>query len=707
MPALVISPLQIENDPEVRDGDAGFLRLNARNNPELLAAGDLQVSENLRLDRGVAIVRKGARSRGKNITGSPVLTLPFDLAPDIAVVSITRAGSTATVTTSTVHGLTAGRVVNLRDTGRAAYDADFFALTIPTTTSFTIHVAGAPVNVIGAGIVNAGPVLGTGPIADPVRAAERYVNALSAGKPEYLILAAGPRTYHYQEGSPAVLIVEFPAGETLDESDEVAMIQALDRMYLLRAPQEAGEFAPFTVTEITRVGNLATARASGHWIQVGNRVRIGQAGQQAYNQEFDVTATTPDTFSFTVLHEPTTPATAVGPHITAQRVKPPMYWDGVTSTWQKAPGGSHPAGATYSRMPGNCVIAIYGTNNSLGIARSKDEWWKSGILDLDTYDEFGRSFRTGAGGNDYIVAAQPFADGDELVLCRYSIYRAHLELTADGAGFDPATSYCILLTDEIGCRARDSVATVRTDIYFLADSGVYRIDPNFTKQRLVALSSLLSDPVRPITERIVWDAADAASGVFFNSRYYLLVQRDDQTAPNMLLVYSTLNDAWESVDLFEGLDGVALVTARYNGRERLFCAGGPNVLTLLEDRDDGDEIAGEILPVAGIARTRRYTMGSATDMKRFLRVKAPARLAAGATYACRAILQDPESTNTVGADAALAGQKDVVEKFPIRRSAHSVEIETEIIGPGSELRGVVVEAASPSAPPEQRTRSQS
>lgn len=702
---MAIVPSIAPDDPIARDGDGGFFGLNMRNNPELLQAGELQRAENLRLDRGVVSVRNGARSRAERIQGTAPLVLNFTLGADLSISSITRSGTTATVTTGSAHGLTVGKVVNIRSTGKAAYDRDFFVLTTPTTTTFTIAVIGAPANVSGAGYVNAGPVLGTGTTIPPVLAAARYVNALASGKPEFVVLVTASRSYLYQEGVPGTPVVEYPDGETVETTDEVSIVQALDRLYLFRAPQESEEFAPFTITQLVRDGTTATATAPGHWLQVGQRVRITGAGQEAYNHEFDIIARDDDSFSFTVAHSPVTPATAASGPIRAQRVKPPLFWDGVAGEWQRAPGGSHPAGATFSRMPGNVIAAVY-FNNQLGVARSKDEWGFSDVLDPDTFDFYGKSFRTGSGGNDYIVGAHPFADRDLLVFCRYSVWRVHIELTEDGQSVDPLTSNIALLTSEIGCRARDSIATVRQYVYFLSDAGVYRIDPNFTEQRLRELSSLLSDPVLPITQRIEWGSADRASAAFYDSRYWLLVQRDDQTSPNMLLVFSLLNEAWESVDLFDGLDGVQLVTARYQNRERLFCAGGDDVLCLLDDRADGDGLGGTVAPIVGVAGTRRFVLGLPFDEKRFLRFKAGVHLPASGRCVVRASTHEPEKTFTLS-DFTATTAEDYALKLPILARAQSIDFEIELTGPGAQLRNVAVEAAGHSSPPEQRTRTTS
>ena len=76
-------PLQ---SPTARDGDAGFIGFASRMNPVALPAGVLQLSENMRLDRGTAKTRKGARRLADEILPSSFpLTVPFQFEPVLPV----------------------------------------------------------------------------------------------------------------------------------------------------------------------------------------------------------------------------------------------------------------------------------------------------------------------------------------------------------------------------------------------------------------------------------------------------------------------------------------------------------------------------------------------------------------------------------------------------------------------------------------------
>ena len=51
------------NDSYLRDGDVAFVGLNSRDNPAYLPQGYVSYSQNFRLDRGVATVRKGLQRK--------------------------------------------------------------------------------------------------------------------------------------------------------------------------------------------------------------------------------------------------------------------------------------------------------------------------------------------------------------------------------------------------------------------------------------------------------------------------------------------------------------------------------------------------------------------------------------------------------------------------------------------------------------------
>lgn len=62
----------------------------------------------------------------------------------MSVSSITRSGSTATVTTTVAHTLSAGDVVTISGAGQSEYNKSLIVATVPTDTTFTYSVSGTP-----------------------------------------------------------------------------------------------------------------------------------------------------------------------------------------------------------------------------------------------------------------------------------------------------------------------------------------------------------------------------------------------------------------------------------------------------------------------------------------------------------------------------------------------------------------------------------
>lgn len=179
----------------------------------------------------------------------------------------------------------------------------------------------------------------------------------------------------------------------------------------------------------------------------------------------------------------------------------------------------------------------------------RDEIVASDILDGDTYDQIFSQFRITAGIADYLVGMQPFYEDALMVLNRNSL---HVVTGTQGSLEDTVVKE---LTREVGCLARKSVVGKGNAVFFLSDSGVYGVE--FIEQyNLRGLEEPLSKNIQPFIDRINKDKAAQSVGIFFNNRYWLAVPLDtsagqgDATGNNSILIYNTLNKAWESIDTY-------------------------------------------------------------------------------------------------------------------------------------------------------------
>jgi hypothetical protein len=696
------------DSPVQRDGDQGFLGFASRLNPLTLPAGMLQDSVNMRLERGTAQTRKGAKRLADAIsTADEPLTLSFDLAADVEISEITFSSATATVTTAAAHGYSNGDEVNISgatETDAALYNGDF-AISNASGTTFDYTMAGTPVsNATGTLLANAGPVVRTtytgGIFASGVFASQNYQNAN-----EYIVMCGPDSAYLWRNTSPTdtVVTVGYPGDETIEPTDNVSVVQAFDRLYILReAPLTASGFDQklTNATGIAVSGTTATVNVDAHGYTAGQRVRIEGSTVAAFDgHEFDILgggdAPTTNTFKITVL---TGTASAAVENIKVRRVKPPIYWTG-TGSFVRAEGGIPAEGPTYKKMR-SVPWASY-IQNRLIIPDGRDQVAISDYLDADLYDPFWQSFRAGAGGSDYIVAVHPWVEGSALVFARKSIWLATLAQfpSTDGTGFaiDTAVAKLELITDEIGCSARNSIATAGRYVFFLSDAGVYRLDTQLDL-KLRGDTKPLSDPVADQFERIDQSKVQRAFGLWHNNRYTLAVPTLDSPdeTNDLVITYSALNDRWESRDIY-GIGVDALVVGTYSDVRRVFNVRRTGKLYLLDEKTDGtdDEPSGSNVGlVVGTIRTRRYNMGN-MHSKRFTRALSDVVLPDAGSITVQAKLFNPDAPITLvpGQSNDTGAEEDYTLKQPIRRKAHAAEIifQTNLQRP--EIRNVSIEAA--------------
>jgi hypothetical protein len=701
--------------PVQRDGDSGFIGFASRLNPLTLPAGMLQDSVNMRLERGTAQTRKGAKRLADAIsTADEPLTLSFDLAADKAITSITFSSTTATVTTTAAHGYTGTPTVNIRGaTGvdAALYNGDF-VISSPSGTTFQYTMTGTPTaNATGTLLANKGPLVKTtytgGIFASGVFASRNYDNAN-----EYVVMAGPSSAYLWRNTSPTdtVVTVGYPSSpdETIDPQDSVSIVQAYDRLYILReAPIDPATTFKQQFTNasgITVSSTTATVNVNAHGLSAGQRVRIEGSAVAAFDgHEFDILATNVNTNSFEITVPSGTATTAVA-NIRVRRVKPPIYWTG-SGSFVRAAAGVPAEGPTYKRMR-SVGWASY-IQNRLIIPDGRDQVAISDYLDADLYDPFWQSFRTGAGGGDFVMAVHPWAEGAALVFCRKSIWLATLAQfpATNGSDFaiDTAVAKLELVTDEIGCSARNSIVTAGRFVFFLSDAGVYRLDTQLDL-KLRGDTKPLSDPVADLFERIDQSKVQRAFGIWHSNRYILAVPTLDSPddTNNLVVTWSALNDQWESRDVY-GIGVDALVVGTYSNVRRIFNVRRTGKLYLLEENNNGkdDEPSGSLQSqVTGTIKTRRYNMQTMSS-KRFVRSLADVVLPDDGSIVVKANLINPDAEITLVPgqtnDSGLA--EDYTLKQPIRRKAHAAELIFETTAERPEIRNVSIEAALQSMTP--------
>jgi len=648
-----------QDSPIAIDGDPGFIGFASRMNPINLPPGLLQDSVNLRFDRGVAKVRKGAKRLAENLSpaGTP-LTLPFVLTPEPNAPEL-----------------------------RGDYTGGIFASAVmrPPNEPQNIEI------IVIAGADRAYPMN-----------ADWSTGNLSTNEGE-------PISYDGTESLVVSILPEelnFPTGETIENTDTVTMLQAYDRLYLLREANQnvAGwEEKSLSAGGISVSGTDATIYCDGHGYSSTQRIRLEGSSVSAFaGHEYDITGTQIDSFTISVPEGTASDAAISGR--TVRRVKAPIYWDGLPATsFVRSPGGIPPLGPTYRTMR-SVGWASY-INNRLVVPDGRDSVSLSDIFDPNSYDPFWQNFRANTGSNDYLVAVHPWAEGSVLVFMRRSIYLAEINQSFDSINSDPIIARLTLLTDEIGCVGRRSIVTAGNFVYFLSDSGIYRLDTKLDL-KLRGDTRPLSDPIADQFANLNSEFAEQSVALWFDNRYFIACPIDfAQTNSraennNAVFIYNSLNDAWETRDLYGfGVDN--FLVSSYGTTRRVFITNRAGSLFLLDEIEEGDESAqldGGTTPVPARLRTRRYNFRS-PHSKRFVRGFSDVVLPNASSLTARVQLVNPDLdfeaaslSNSTGTD------EDYSLKFPIRSKAHALELIFTSTSGRPEIRSIAAEAISATSP---------
>ena len=667
--------------PIQRDGDMGFVGYSSRMNPVTLPAGMLQLSENMRLDRGVAQTRRGAKRLADDISpGTVPLTVPFVLTdPGPIVQAVYSGGIFAAATMRSPDETNSQEVILLAGPDRA----------------FTYLPDGSISNSAAWG-------------SDDLGVDE------NGDEDAETVLETDTGDVIFAQILPAEITYPTSPDELIEPTDKVSLLQAFDRLYLFREADSsvAGWTQKYTTTDgISVVGTTATVNVSAHAYPVGARVRIeGSQTSPAFNgHEYDVLTVSADSFTIAV---PSGVASDISANLFVRRVKPPLYWDGTPGNdFVRAVAGVPDVGISYRRLR-SVGWANY-INNRLIVPDGKQNVLISDILNPDVFDIYWQSFRVGVGGNDFVVGVHPWVEGKVLVFCRKSIWLADIAQypSPDGSSFTTETgiSGLSLLTDEIGCAARRSITTAGAFIYFLSDSGVYRLDSRLDL-KLRGDTRPLSDPISDQLSSLNAELVDQSIGLYFDNRFYIAVPLAGADTLNGVFIYNQLLEQWETRDVYGFGVNTFLVSDKSQER-RVFISNQAGKLMLLDEQETGDDspdaTANLVTPVAGRIRSRRYGM-DLMSAKRFIRSLSDVVMPNGGSLSISALTYNPDRTKRTGdrlPDAYQAVvntsgvEEDYTLKQPIRQKAHYAEIEFLTNGNRPEIRNVSVEAALPSQAP--------
>ena len=406
--------------------------------------------------------------------------------------------------------------------------------------------------------------------------------------------------------------------------------------------------------------------------------------------------------------------------------KRPLKWDGATTLIVM------PAGAgSYHKFPnassgiyhGNRIIVCQsaGWDKTTGTAtgNSNDEVSVSNYLD---FTEFALLdvFKINDGSNDRLVGIAPWVLNEFVAFMRNRIYYCSVGVGAEAAGhaIDQTDCYVKVLATDVGCIARRSIVQAGGGMLFLADNGVYVMQPSSATtpegMRVGVLGEPVSAPIEDIVTRINYNHASKAVAAYWENRYYLAVPLDSSTTNNCLLVFNFINKAWESVDVYQsGFDIAALHPAVYGNRRRLFAVDTEQGLFLLEELESGDEYDNTTnnavlpvtlpftlettsftrYPIAAEVITRGFNAGTSDD-KRYASVELDIYAPAGGQITTSFVATNPDVTTVVDRYGSPTAE-DSTRMRPVRKTSSSGQVKVEMTNGICTVRNITLSVFDP------------
>jgi len=442
---------------------------------------------------------------------------------------------------------------------------------------------------------------------------------------QYIVLATNTKAIAYNLNTGTSTDIAYPGTPAVIISSEVDMIQAFNKVFIFRDGETALEWDGNLSNDFTRVTSgeytqpkqisttittddgVTTATSTAHGLETGDTIHVeDKAGSNLENGEsYIITKVDADTFKIFVQH----PDETNTPNVIFQQT----VSSGLGFTHMPAP----PFAIYHQRrlvMPNN--YTVNDSANSFTANGRLDEIIASDILDTDTYDQIYANFRFNAGTADFIVGLHSFSDDTLIVFNRNSIHLVQNSTILNQA----ATK---VLTDEVGCLARNSIQQIGNRILFLSDNGVYGI--GFIEgYQLRGIEVPLSEAIDSTIRRINKANQSKAVAVYFDNRYYIAVPLNGEngeqaTENNAILIYNFLNQQWESIDTV-GTSGFHITNMFIagDGQDKgVYIVNDLGGINRLEARVDGRDnittvIGGseQFIQVPGVAKTRQFTFNN-------------------------------------------------------------------------------------------------
>jgi hypothetical protein len=450
----------------------------------------------------------------------------------------------------------------------------------------------------------------------------------------------------------------FPSGRGIVDGGVCDVVQALDKIYIFRGQYDDTVFSS-TITNAAisngATGTITVTTINAHGYSTGDEVTVlhtnaNNTSEITVNGSKIITVTGANTFTIQYTNNTgsTFQAHTNSTGWTSQRGKPPLIWDGASTSLTFAEQKYTISGGAFTTVTYSVPCADFGLyfQNRLVVKYANDQIGVGDILS-ESFDVNLNNFRVNQGGNDKITGFLPWIENQFLVFMAKSIFVCFVETTSYITGSSPGVNSSVtIVTNQVGCLARKSIVPAGQFVFFLSGKGVHMLSPQLDL-KLLGNTLPLSEPIDDFFDDVNFAATAKAAAVYYDNRFFISLPTNGSARNNKTLVYNTLNTAWETIDTYPvGMYQDDWQIAQYNGKRRLFLltrfAGSANYggIFLTDEYTGGDEynsltgnpvipftlpavletLSGQLVPIDARIRSRQYTFNNLST-KRFSRAE--------------------------------------------------------------------------------------
>lgn len=395
--------------------------------------------------------------------------------------------------------------------------------------------------------------------------------------------------------------------------------------------------------------------------------------------------------------------------MTVLEARSPLYWEyqvtnGVYPIQQISTSGSN------ANMP-PADFGIY-YQNRIVCKISPHEIAVSDILS-DTFDLTLNNFNINVGSGDSVVGLLPWIENQILVFMKRAIYIAYIEPTVYTTGTPPgANSSITVVTNEVGCLSRRSIVNAGQYVFFLSGKGVHMLTPQLDL-KLLGNTIPLSEPIADFFDNFNYTVAYKACAAYYANRFYISVPWNGSTQNNRVLVYNTLNQQWESTDVYPSEMNIdEFFIQSYGNQRRLFagCAiwSGQESGIVLMDENVGNDLytlaaSGPptnrpVVPqyISAAMTTREYMFDSLSE-KRFVRAQVQTSNVASERIQITANTYDPDAQEMI-LDYTFQGGTHTTLRPRVALRGSAIALDVQIVSGTPSIKTIQVTAVNTDRP---------